>query len=69
MIKIFHVGGDPLKEAFLAEDLETMIDKLQVDGWTIKDINHFTNKRAWDCSKQKYVETPEYIISAYKEAK
>ena len=67
MLKIFHVGGEPMKEAFLAEELEKMIDKLQLEGWIIKDINHFINKRAWDMSKQKYVETPEYIICAYKE--
>lgn len=67
MIKIFHVGGDPMEISFLSEKLEKMIDKLQQTGWTIKDINHFTNTRAWDISKQKYVETPEYIICAYKE--
>lgn len=67
MIKIFHVGGEPTKEAFLAEQLSKMVDDLQSNCWIIKDINHFTNKRAWDYYKQKYVETPEYIICAIKE--
>lgn len=66
MIKIFHVGGEPTEIAFLAKKLEKMVDKLQSSGWIIKDINHFTNTRAWDMSKQKYVETPEYIIIACK---
>lgn len=67
MFKTFRVGGEPIQIAFLGEQLEKTIDKLQSSGWIIKDINHFTNTRAWDCSKQKYVETPEYIILAYKE--
>lgn len=68
MIKIFHVGGEPTEVAFLAELLSKKVDDLQLSGWIIKDINHFTNTRAWDMNKQKYVETPEYIICAYKES-
>ena len=68
MIKMFHVGGEPTEVAFLAERLGKMVDNLQSSGWIIKDINHFTNTRAWDMGKQKYVETPEYIICAYKES-
>lgn len=64
---MFHVGGEPTEVAFLAERLSKMVDDLQSSGWIIKDINHFTNKRAWDYYNQKYVETPEYIICAIKD--
>lgn len=66
MIKIFHVGGDPTEIAFLAETLSKKVDVIQANGWVINNINCIINTRAWDRNKQKYVETPEYIICAYK---
>lgn len=63
---VFHVGGDPTKVAFLASDLSKEIRELQVNGWEIDGVDLITNTRAWDSSKQMYVETPEYIIRAKK---
>lgn len=65
----FHVGGDPTGIAFLADDLDEKLRSLQKAGWTIDGIDLITNTRAWDRSKQMYVETPEYIIRAKKEEK
>ena len=66
---VFHVGGDPKKIAFLADELSRKIDDLQNLGWEIDGVDSITNTRAWDSSKQMYVETPEYIIRAKKETK
>ena len=64
---IFHVGGDPKRIAFLADELSRKIDDLQNSGWEIDGVDSITNTRAWDSSKQMYVETPEYIIRVKKE--
>ena len=63
----FHVGGDPTKIAFLAEDLRRKLDSLQKDGWEIDSVSKIDNSRAWDMYKQTFVSTPEYIIIAKKE--
>lgn len=65
--EIFHVGGDPKEIAFLAGELSKKVNDLQYLGWEIDGIDLITNTRAWDRSKQMYVETPEYIIRAKKE--
>lgn len=67
--KIFHVGGDPKEIAFLAIELSRKIEDLQNIGWEIDGVDLITNTKAWDRSKQMYVETPEYIIRAKKETK
>lgn len=67
--KVFCIGGDPMKIAFLANALREKIDDLQNDGWEIDGVDLINNTRAWDSSKQMYVETPEYIIRAKKENK
>ena len=67
--KVFCIGGDPGKIAFLANALREKIDDLQNDGWEIDGVDLINNTRAWDSGKQMYVETPEYIIRAKKENK
>lgn len=67
--KVFCIGGDPKKIAFLANGLRKKIDDLQDCGWEIDGVDLINNTRAWDSSKQMYVETPEYIIRAKKENK
>lgn len=67
--KVFCIGGDPKKIAFLANELRKKIDDLQDCGWEIDGVDLINNTRAWDSSKQMYVETPEYIIRAKKENK
>lgn len=64
--KVFCIGGDPKKIAFLASELRRKIDDLQSSGWEIDGIDLINNTRAWDSGKQMYVETPEYIIRAKK---
>ncbi len=64
--KIFHVGGDPTRVAFLADKLAEMVSFLQDKGWEIAGIDFINNTKAWDVEKQRYVETPEYIIRAKK---
>lgn len=61
---IFHVGGDPKRIAFLADELSRKINDLQNSGWEIVGVDSITNTRAWDSSKQMYVKTSEYIIRA-----
>lgn len=63
--RTFKVGGDPTKIAFLAENLSNTVDEIQSLGWTIERIDSINNTRAWDCNKQIYVSTTEYIIIAY----
>lgn len=63
--RTFKVGGDPTRIAFLAEDLSNTVNKVQSLGWTIERIDSINNTRAWDCKKQMYVSTTEYIIIAY----
>ena len=63
----FHVGGDPTKIAFLADELNYELSSLQRAGWVIDSVNQIDNNRAWDVHKQMYVSTPEYIIIAKKE--
>lgn len=63
----FHVGGDPTKIAFLANELDDKLSSLQRAGWVIDSVNQIDNNRAWDFHKQMYVSTPEYIIIAKKE--
>ena len=65
--KVFCIGGDPKKIAFLANALREKIDDLQSSGWEIDCVDLINNTRAWDSGKQMYVETPEYIIRAKKE--
>ena len=65
--KVFCIGGDPRKIAFLANSLREKIDDLQDSGWEIDGVDLINNTRAWDSGKQMYVETPEYIIRAKKE--
>lgn len=65
--KVFCIGGDPKKIAFLANNLRKKIDDLQDSGWEIDGVDLINNTRAWDSGKQMYVETPEYIIRAKKE--
>lgn len=65
--KVFHIGGNPKRIAFLADELSRMIDDLQNCGWEIDGVDLINNTRAWDSGKQMYVETPEYIIRAKKE--
>ena len=65
--KVFCIGGDPTKIAFLAGALREKIDDLQDSGWEIDGVDLINNTRAWDSGKQMYVETPEYIIRAKKE--
>ena len=65
--KVFCIGGDPKKIAFLANELRKKIDDLQDSGWEIVSVDLINNTRAWDSGKQMYVETPEYIIRAKKE--
>lgn len=65
--KVFCIGGDPKKIAFLANELRKKIDDLQDCGWEIDGVDLINNTRAWDSGKQMYVETPEYIIRAKKE--
>lgn len=67
--KVFCIGGDPKKIAFLANELRRKIDDLQSSGWEIDGVDLINNTRAWDSGKQMYVETPEYIIRAKKEDK
>lgn len=67
--KVFRVGGDPKKIAFLADELSKKLDDLQDCGWEIDGVDLINNTRAWDSGKQMYVETPEYIIRAKKENK
>ena len=63
---IVKVGGDPTEIAFLAENLSRIVGELQLSGWTIERIDPVDNTRAWDCKKQMYVSTTEYIIIAYR---
>ena len=63
----FHVGGNPDKIAFLADELNDKIRSLQKVGWIIDDISRIDNNRAWSMSKQMYVSTTEYIIIAKRE--
>lgn len=65
--KVFCIGGDPKKIAFLAGALREKIDDLQNSGWEIDGVDLINNTRAWGSGKQMYVETPEYIIRAKKE--
>ena len=67
--KVFHVGGDPKRIAFLADELSRKIEDLQNIGWEIEGVDPINNTRAWDSGRQTYVETPEYIIRAKKEDK
>lgn len=64
--KVFCIGGDPKKIAFLANELRKKIDDLQDSGWEIDSVDLINNTRAWDSDKQMYVETPEYVIRAKK---
>lgn len=64
--KVFCIGGDPKKIAFLANELRRKVDDLQNSGWKIDSVDLINNTRAWDSGKQMYVETPEYIIRAKK---
>lgn len=64
--KVFCIGGDPKKIAFLANELRKKIDDLQDSGWEIDGVDLINNTRAWASDKQMYVETPEYIIRAKK---
>lgn len=63
--RTFKVGGDPTRIAFLANDLSNTVNEIQSSGWTIERIDSINNTHAWDCTKQKYVSTTEYIIIAY----
>lgn len=63
----FHVGGDPTRIAFLANELDEKLRSLQEVGWIIDSVNPIDNNRAWDFHKQMYVSTPEYIIIAKQE--
>lgn len=65
--KVFCIGGDPKKIAFLGGELSRKIDDLQSSGWEIDGVDLINNTSAWDSGKQMYVETPEYIIRAKKE--
>lgn len=67
--KVFCIGGDPSRIAFLADELSRKIDDLQSSGWEIDGVDLINNTRAWYIDKQMYVETPEYIIRAKKEDK
>ena len=62
----FHVGGNPDRIAFLADELNKEIRSLQSEGWIIDDISPIDNTRAWSANKQMYVSTKEYIIIAKK---
>ena len=65
--RVFHVGGDPKRIAFLADELRKKVEDLQNLGWEIDGVDPINNTRAWDSDRQMYVETPEYIIRAKKE--
>ena len=67
IFRSFHVGGDPTRIAFLANELDEKLRSLQEVGWTIDSVNPIDNNRAWDFHKQMYVSTPEYIIIAKQE--
>ena len=62
--RIFKVGGNPDREAFLADELEREILELQEYDWNIERIDCNRISRAWSMDKQKYVETLQYIIVA-----
>ena len=61
---VFHVGGDPKRMAFLADELSRKINDLQNLGWEIDGVDLIEHEHGWDMGKQMYVKTSEYIIRA-----